>query len=108
MAWESRGSHHYFYRKRREGRRVVSEYLGNGAAANLTSILTQQEREEHEIERSGRRIWQAELAEVEQQTAELARIIQTFLSATLLISDFHPHKGQWRRRRHAKRSHSRD
>ncbi len=33
MPWESRGDNRYYYRKRREGRRVLSEYLAPGATA---------------------------------------------------------------------------
>ena len=33
MAWEERNGKSYYYQKRREGDRVVSEYIGTGELA---------------------------------------------------------------------------
>ena len=49
MAWEARGNKSYYYRKRRIGRRVVSEYVGSSETAELIAgmdVLDQEQRQE--------------------------------------------------------------
>jgi len=46
MAWEKRGDNLYYYRKKRHGRQVTSDYVGGGPLAQRLSELDQEEREE--------------------------------------------------------------
>lgn len=46
MAWEQRGNNRYYYRKRWERGRCVSEYLGTGATAQLLAACEQARRVE--------------------------------------------------------------
>ena len=39
MAWEERNGNQYYYRKRRQGNRVVSEYVGKGAWIHAVATL---------------------------------------------------------------------
>ena len=48
MALEFRTSNIYYYRKKRDGNRVISEYLGKGEMALLFSQLDKMEREERQ------------------------------------------------------------
>jgi hypothetical protein len=41
MGWETRGAHSYYYRKQRQGRRVVSTYCGRSELAILPAELDQ-------------------------------------------------------------------
>ena len=99
MAWEERSGRLYYYRKRREGRRVVSEYVGIGELANLAAALDALGRMERESKRKARR----EEREAEEAiTAELERlgdIVRTVTAMMLLSTGHHTHKGQWRRKR---------
>ncbi len=39
MGWEERNGRLYYYEKRREGRRVVSQYVGTGTFAEACAVL---------------------------------------------------------------------
>jgi predicted XRE-type DNA-binding protein len=49
MAWETRRGRQYYYRKKRVGTKVVSEYVGTGQYGQfmeLMDLISRQEREE--------------------------------------------------------------
>ena len=99
MAWEQRGGSLYYYRKRRQGRRVLSEYVGSGLAGRMASAL---DNDEQERRRSDREKLDQQMAEVERLDQALRRLnssIGTIVYAMLFASGFHCHKGQWRKRR---------
>ena len=99
MAWERRGNRQYYYRKRREGRRVVSEYFGTGTIAELAEMLDAADREEHEREREAwRELREAEL-DLDREIDGLGDTVRMLTQAVLLASGHHTHKGQWRQRR---------
>ena len=102
MGWEDRGGQLYYYRKRRKGQVVGSEYFGSGSVADLISEMDRMDREEHRLERARRAEQRAELAELDAQAAAFGSAVRAILSAALLISGFCPHKGQWRKIRDAK------
>lgn len=54
MGWERRGNGYYYYRKRREGHRVISEYVGNGRAAEVAAAMDRLKRRERKTKRTGR------------------------------------------------------
>ena len=102
MGWERRGNCEYYYRKVRRGGCVVSEYVGRGDCAFLTALLDEERREERQ-----------EHCKVEQRVREDARRIdsvlaliddtlRTLTTAALKEAGYHKHKGQWRKRRHAR------
>ena len=99
MGWERRGSGCYYYRKRRQGSRVVSEYVGageHGAAAATRDILARAERERLRQERIRER---ERLLALEQAGSEAEEQVRMVTRAWLLAAGYHTHKGQWRRRR---------
>lgn len=99
MAWEKRGNRYYYYRKRREGRRVVSEYVGAGDLAEAIAALDAWDRIEQEVERE---IWQRKKeseAEVIAEMDQLGDLLRALTHAALLTAGYHTHKGQWRRKR---------
>jgi hypothetical protein len=104
MAWENRGNHQYYYRKRRKGDRVVSEYIGKGIIAALVSEQVEMERGQRtEVQRK----WEAEKAELKELDTELDQVeglIRTLTQAILIDAGYHPHKGQWRKKRDKKGS----
>ena len=99
MGWEERGGRSYYYRKRREGRRVFSEYVGSGELAELAATLDVLDRLEREAERE---VWRQERQAEAQVAAEMDRlgdVVRAVTRAALLTTGYHTHKGQWRRRR---------
>ena len=99
MAWERRGNGLYYYRKRRKGKRVVSEYVGageHGAAAAARDTLARAERERMQQMQIRER---ERLLVLEQAGSEAEEQVRMVTRAWLLAAGYHTHKGQWRRRR---------
>ena len=102
MGWEKRGNRKYYYRKKRIGKKVISEYVGSGPAAEKIAKedeLIQRKRKEEQQAWVSR---QAEIIAVDDALDALEIITRTLINAQLLLAGFHTHKGQWRRRRHGK------
>jgi hypothetical protein len=99
MGWEKRGNQLYYYRKRREGDTVVSEYVGRGELAELYATLDELERERREAEREAWRQRRAEIQAGVQILDEVEDAVRTLTRACLLAAGYHTHKGQWRQRR---------
>jgi hypothetical protein len=97
MGWELRGGQRYYYRKKREGGRVISQYWGRNEMAELLAKDAEEDefiaRTQGEIERADR---SAESDMDRQLTAEAA-LLGAIVSALLRASGFHHHRGQWRR-----------
>ena len=78
MALEKRGGNYYYYKKERDGNRVISKYYGKGELANLIAQFDEIERHEKaekaEIQRKSRETQtkiDLELTELEQKTKYL-------------------------------------
>lgn len=101
MAWETRGNNIYYYRKRRVGCRVISEYIGRGAIAQEIAFMDLETKEER-LEKS-RRVEQqlGEFSLFENQVTQVSLLVDRIVGGFLVISGFHKRKGQWRRRRDA-------
>jgi hypothetical protein len=99
MTWEARGRRIYYYRKQRHGRRVVSEYVGKGAAAQLRSRADRAEQERRRLDRVSCKQRTAEYKDLDARVEFLSSSIGAFVCAALLKSGFHRHKGQWRKTR---------
>ena len=89
----------YYYRKRREGNRVVSEYVGGGIIADLSQKRAELERAEQEAERERQRAEHMSMAEIDAQLDQFSRLVDTVMAAELVAQGYHQHKRQWRRRR---------
>jgi hypothetical protein len=99
MGWERRGNRGYYYRKKRIGQRVVSEYVGAGELAELVAELDALRRAEREAERLR---WQrerdAELA-LDQEVNALGDVARMLTQAVMVATGHHTHKGTWRKTR---------
>jgi len=95
MAWEQRNSQRYYYRKRRDGRRVVSEYVGSGELAEATAALRALERES----RGARRRRWAAICAFDAQVDQACDLVQALAHGALLATGHRLHKGQWRKAR---------
>lgn len=99
MAWEKRGRGLYYYRKRREGRRVVSEYVGSGPLAALSAELDAAKRQARESEWAEVRAARAEQRQTDVALGTAENALCALISAVLEGYGFHQHKRQWRKRR---------
>jgi hypothetical protein len=101
MGWESRGNGLYYYKKRREGGRVKSEYYGAGELARSVAAIEEIDQERRALGRLERQAERSKLEQFDQANKELAEIAVTLTRACLLASGYHTHKGTWRRKRAA-------
>jgi hypothetical protein len=99
MGWKQIGNHRYFYLSKREGDRVVSEYVGRSEAGGLMAHIKQLDRVERDERRAEE---QAEREAAEREEREIAAWfdgIEAVATGAMLAAGFHKHHGQWRRRR---------
>jgi hypothetical protein len=99
MGWEYRGNRLYYYRKKREGKHVVSEYIGAGISGYLIAVLDDEERLERTYNQNQWKKQRNEMKKIENDLNQLQKNINGFVRAVFLTSGYHPHKGQWRRTR---------
>lgn len=104
MGIEQRRNSFYYYRKRRIGGRVVSEYMGGGDLAHLVAHWDSIKREGRDEERHNLTAKRAELMAEDKALADLEQTIGTLVQGILLVEGYHTHKGQWRRTRGNKES----
>ncbi len=93
MAWEQRGNHLYYYHKRREGDRVVSEYWGRvpfvDAMVDKMELMKSTERQ----------IPDNDLSQAEQALDDLSELLRKATRGAYRAHGYHYHNGVWRRRR---------
>ena len=99
MAWEERNGNLYYYRKRREGNRVVSEYVGKGAWIHAMATQEKRERDRLRYERWKQRQEIKEYEEMRNQLNRAMDSVRDLVQAALLLNGYHTHKGQWRKKR---------
>jgi hypothetical protein len=96
MGVESRRSNLYYYRKRREGSRVVSEYVGGGHIGALSATLDAAERAEAKTlaarERGGREADEA----LDGLLDAIGAALKEAAACELVAAGCHNHKGEWR------------
>src|SRR5215216_5368365 len=97
---QRRNGNLYYYKKRREGSKVISEYQGSGELVSILQHIEAKDRAEKEAERERQRIERMSMAEIDKQIDEFSRMIDTLMEAELISKGFHQHKRQWRRRRY--------
>lgn len=99
MGIEQRKGNLYYYEKRREGDRVVSEYVGSGPVASLAQKRAEIERERKWAERQRLQARRISMAEIDNALDGFSRLVDSVMAAELLLNGYHKHKRQWRRRR---------
>jgi hypothetical protein len=102
VGWESRErGGPYYTRSRREGGRVVREYVGGGLLGRLASEADRIERERREAEKRRRRQELEHLRGLSAPVLELSEAAEVLTRAELIAAGYHRHKGEWRRGRNA-------
>jgi hypothetical protein len=95
VAWKNG----FYYRSRRQGNKVVSEYVGGGYVGLLMEQLDQDERYKAEIKRNAWQTAQAEQAAIDAQIDAVGAAVAALVDAQLLSNGYHKHKREWRRKR---------
>jgi len=100
MALESRGNRTYYYRKRREGGRVVSEYVGSGEFARAAYQIESADREMTRLKIAAEKEDYAEEMPLWAEFEAYFRKIDALFKRELIAMGFHQHKrGEWRKKR---------
>lgn len=98
MGIETRKGNLYLYRKRREGDRVISEYVG-GDVADLMAYKAEKEARARERARII-----AECRTIDGLDAQIDRayaMVDDVVNRALTAAGFHYQRGEWRKRRNA-------
>jgi len=98
MAWEKRRGKEYYYRKRRIGDRVVSEYVGTGPVAEAAFALDELKRQAREEERQLFRQERERQRAIDEAVDRACLLARRLIYAALLLNGYHMHRGQWRKR----------
>jgi hypothetical protein len=93
MAWKTIGNHSYYYRSRREGKRVVSDYVGTGKKGAVFALIVRDARIERDEPRAEREAAKCE----EREIAAWFDRIEGLATGAMVAAGFHKHHGQWRR-----------
>jgi hypothetical protein len=99
MAWETRGNGRYYYRKRRAGNTVCSEYIGAGPGAEMVAELDQAARDRRVKARAAEMAAQKADLAIDKQLDQLGDLVRAMTTAALVAGGYHTHKGQWRQMR---------
>jgi hypothetical protein len=99
MALEQRHGNVYYYRKRKRGGRVLSEYIGAGDFAELAALHDQAKRERRAQMRQALRAVQAAASHADAPVRALLFIVADVVKRILESRGWHQHKRQWRKRR---------
>jgi hypothetical protein len=91
----------YYTRSRREGGRVVREYIGSGPVAELVAEADRAAREEREAAAMRERREREKLEALAAPVLELSDAADILARAHLIAAGYHRHKGEWRRARNS-------
>ena len=90
----------YYTRSRKEGGRVVREYVGGGVLGELAARLDELKRLEREEEAAAEREERQRLEALEAPLAEAWEASEVLVRAALVAAGYRQHKrGEWRKRR---------
>ena len=98
MGIETRNGRAYYYRKRRVGRRVVSEYVGGGSVGELAAFIDEVDRAERQEKREKWRAERQRQDDLDSQVDQVCAAVRAAVAEELEQAGFHKHKGQWRKR----------
>lgn len=99
MGIETRKGKLYYYKKRREGERVVSEYVGSGEVVQLADRMAALECERKQEQRESLRSQQTSMDRINSMVDSYSEMVDRVVEAHLLALGYHKHNRQWRLRR---------
>ena len=101
MSWEERnGKGRYYTRSRREGGRIVREYVDTGPVAEIIAKRDDEERRRREEEARAWREEREHLEVLDTQGGELDELAELLTRAAFLAAGYRQHdRGEWRKPR---------
>ena len=98
MAWETRSNgRRYYTRSRRVDGRVVREYVGGGERGEQAEAEDQKKRREREARRRAVRELVSRVDNSMRLIDDIKGFIDVVAAASLLMSGYYFHRGEWRR-----------
>ena len=99
MGWKRIGNHLYYYRSRRVGGQVTTEYVGRGELGALFAQLDELDRQDRLARQAERQDERDEAEDEERADREWFDAIETVATGAMLAAGYRKHHGQWRRER---------
>jgi hypothetical protein len=99
MGIETRKGRLYYYKKRREGDRVVSQYVGGGDVIPMAERLAALEHERKQEQRAIVELQQKDADRINAIVDKHSAMVDSAVKAQLLALGYHKHNRQWRRKR---------
>lgn len=104
MGFERRGNGIYYYKKEREGDKVVSRYVGSGETASLFAQLDEMSAAEKDYKRYEEQQRKAKAEQFEKELSEIEETFENLITGYLLANGYHQTSSrEWRRKRNGKR-----
>ena len=82
MGWEEKNGRRYYYRKRRVGGQVISEYVGTGYAALLAEAMDIEAKHERSLERAERQTYEDVLEQAQSVRQWIKDVVDAAYIAT--------------------------
>ena len=89
MALEERNGNYYYYKKERDGNRVVSKYYGKGELASLVAQMDEIERQEKLEKAEIQRRNKDEQTKIDRELFELEQKTKSLISEVLKSKGFY-------------------
>jgi hypothetical protein len=99
MGWKTINGRRYYYKSRRVGDRVVTDYYGGGETAALIAEMERIDRERRDDARLTRRVRQQRARDLDAALDALVAEARSEADALIEAAGFYLHRRQWRRRR---------
>jgi hypothetical protein len=97
MTLENRNGNYYYYKKERDGNRIVSKYYGRGELANLVAQMDEIDREEKEIKTLENLRFKQETQAIDREIDLYESEVADLIAKTLLSLGFYKTKSrEWR------------
>jgi vacuolar-type H+-ATPase subunit I/STV1 len=104
MALEKRNGNYYYYKKEREGKRVVSKYYGKGGLSSVIAQLNELDAARKEYERFEEQQRREKAEKFEREIAEIENAFNELITAHLLINGYHQTSSrEWRKIRNGRK-----
>lgn len=99
MGYERRPGGIYYYRKKRVGKRVISEYIGAGELSYAAYTLDQVNSAQRRLEAT---VWKQERARMlqdDEKARNSLNLLQNSIENELERAGYHKVRGRWRKKR---------